>query len=594
MKSDKPEGSAMSQSNWKSLIDLLSQTAKKWPQKEALFYRQEDTTYHPITYATCLYHIQQLASGLSKLGLLPGDRVAILCTNRPEWMFSDFAILSLGCIVVPIYPTLSAQEIAYILNDCQAKILILESSSHTTIVQKIWPECSSLLQIITLCEPSITPPHDTQKVIGFNTLCPPNPSPTPEQLDSWFSYTATIDTNTVASIVYTSGTTGHPKGVILTHGNFLSNVAGILAITPVGYADSALSFLPLSHVFERTVGYYTLLAVGGSIYYAKSIATLSQDLQLAKPTVLVSVPRVYEKMHDKIVESLSGLKKWLFYLAFYLPCRNRFTDKWIFSKIRQKTGGRLRFFVSGGAPLSKELGLFFNKLGLLIIEGYGMTETSPVIACNQVSAYKFGTVGKALPNVQTKQAEDGELLVKGPSVMVGYWANSETIIDSQGWLHTGDIVRQDAEGFIEIIDRKKELIVLSNGKKIPPQLIEKCLLKSPYISQAIVIGDNKNYLSALLVPHISRVKQHVPALRLVAENKWPTDAVALAFFNQIVTKACADLAPFEQVKKIILLMDELTPESGFLTPTLKPKRRIIASHFKTIIDALYTSERTIK
>ena len=587
--------------NLRSLPDLLARTVSLYPDKSALFYKKRGR-YRPISYADFLNKVHYSASGLSALGIQFGDRVAILSQNRPEWVIADFAILTLGAVSVPLYPTLSQPEWVYLLKNCQAKAIVVDTPEHAQALWDIWSQCQQLEVVIVLCNCRV-PAQYSEKVVSFDSLT----STGKARLHHFYAnpQTRPIDRQTLASIVYTSGTTGQPKGVMLTHGNFLSNVESLLAVTPVTSQDVVLSFLPLSHVFERTVGYYTLVAVGGSIYYAQSIQSVPEDLMLARPTVLVSVPRVYEKMYSKIMDQLSGVRKWMFCWAlkvgnqalknkgkstsFLFKLKQMIADQLVFKKIRQTTGGRLRFFVSGGAPLSKELGQFFEKVGLLIIEGYGMTETSPVIACNRVGQYRFGTVGLPLPGVDTKVASDGELLVKGPSVMAGYWQSSDQsadVVDDQGWLHTGDIVSCDEAGFISIVDRKKELIVLSNGKKVAPQMVEKKLQTSPYIAQAIVIGDNRPYLVALIVPDHHRLKQKFGPL--MSHQDWHLHSDVVAFIQRIVQQKCYEFAPFEQVKKVVLLSQDLSTQPGLLTPTLKPKRKAIAKAFLKSIESLYS------
>ncbi len=594
---------------FKHLPDLLIQNCLKQPHAPALFSRNSNGLYHSVSYQQFYDEAFTLALGLKSFGIKQGDRIGLLSNNRPEWAYCDFAVQFLGAIDISIYPTLSAQEIGYILNDSESTAIFVETQEHFNAVRKVLVDCSHLKTIITFFEEDTTPFHGVE-IVSLDHVMRIGKGHSDASRQALEQDIDRLDRQMTASIVYTSGTTGHPKGVMLTHENFLANVEGILAVTPVSKQDVVLSFLPLSHVFERTVGYYTLLAVGGKIYYAQNINTVSDDMRDAKPTVLVSVPRLYEKIQTRILDGLSGIKKWLFYWALWrgkaykqklaekkdIPLLDRLSfkcaDILVFRKIKARTGGRLRFFVSGGAPLSKDIGEFFNSLDLTIIEGYGQTETSPVIACNRVDGYKFGTVGKALPNVEVKQAEDGELLVRGPSIMKGYYnmpdATAE-IIDSEGWLHTGDIIKQDSEGFISIVDRKKELIVLSNGKKVPPQMIESKLVSSPFILQAMVVGENRNFLTALIVPDLARytrAKQH--EVKVTDSDKILTDSQLHAFYMSVVSKKLEDLANYEKVKKICILAKELTPEAGELTPTLKFKRHVICSAFHDEIEQLYS------
>ncbi len=591
-----------------NLFSILARNREIQPQKPTL-YTKVRGAYSPITTQQFYDKVRQFALGLSGLGVQMGDSVAILSGNRPEWAYADFAALSLGALNVPIYPTLSAVEIAYILTDSKAKIVVLETRSHLDSVLSIRAKCVHLTHIVVMTEVMTPEEKQNSDYLSFYTVIEQGAASTDLQVQEWESKAKGIASSQDATIVYTSGTTGNPKGVVLTHHNILTNVKDILEITPLSGQDVVLSFLPLCHVFERTVGYYTLLAVDGTIYYAENMSTVSQNMMEARPTILVSVPRLYEKIQAKLLDDLHGFKKNIFYwsikigqkyhsaiktgyVSFWLSAQRQIADRLVFSKVRAKTGGRLRFFVSGGAPLARELARFFENMGFVILEGYGLTESSPVIACNRLDAYKLGTVGKALPSVEIKLAEDGELLAKGPSMMLGYFhlpeATSE-VLDPEGWLHTGDIAEIDSEGFVKIIDRKKELIVLSNGKKVPPQMIEKRLMISPFVSQVVVIGEGRNYLVALIVPNMARLNKFVGRRHLQYHS--PEELLALpqvqALYTGITYRKLHHFANFEKVKKFRLLAQEFSPESGELTPTLKPRRKVIYKKFDREIASMY-------
>ncbi len=521
----------------KNLVHLLLHQLSLRGERTG-FYIKENGAYRGLTFLDAFQRVQSLALGLSKLGVVAGDKVALISHNRFEWAVSDLAILSLGAINVPIYATLTASEIAYMLKDSDAKVVIVETSDQLHKIVKHKQACPGLKEIV-LIDATGTNNAEEAAVSFYNDLMTSGALATDPEREAHLDGIDRISHETIASIVYTSGTTGNPKGVVLTHGNFLADVRDILAVIPLSSEDVVLSFLPLSHVFERTAGYYTLLAIGGTIYYAESIDTVRDDIGLAKPTAMISVPRLYEKMQAGILDSLTGIKKNLFFWAlkvgqqwhnaltrhgtvpFMLRLKHYVAYRLVYHKIKQRMGGRLRFFVSGGAPLSKDLGRFFSHLGILIIEGYGLTETSPVIACNRVNAYKFGTVGKALPSLDVRLAEDGELIVKGATVMKGYHNLPEEtaqVIDDNGFFHTGDIAEIDAEGFIRIVDRKKEIIVLSNGKKVPPQMVELRLTSSKFISQAVVVGENHNYLTALLVPDFIKLNKWARARNISTDD----------------------------------------------------------------------------
>ncbi|MEK6557056.1 MAG: long-chain fatty acid--CoA ligase, partial [Candidatus Margulisiibacteriota bacterium] len=416
----------------------------------------------------------------------------------------------------------------------------------------------------------------------------------------------------LASIVYTSGSTGLSKGVQLTHGNFLSNVEDIVGFVAIDERDSVLSFLPLSHVLERTVGYYLLIYIGGSIYYAQSIQTVGEDIKLAQPTVMISVPRLFEKIQSKILNSLHGFSHVIFNWALkvghrYHHLRKKgfptlwlklpyvLAEKVVFSKIQQKMGGKLRFCVSGGAPLPQSVGEFFEALGICIIEGYGLTETAPVICCNHPDHPKFGTVGKVLRHVTVKLAQDGELLVKGPNVTSGYYKNpdeTKLAFTSDGWFCTGDIAQIDEDGYIKIVGRKKELIVMSTGKKVAPQPLEMLLSSSKYVSQVIVVGEGRNYLTALIVPNMSEVDLYLKGRNIVCDQSLLLSHVdTIRLFKELLQMELGDLAPYKQVKKFTLIAKEFTQEDGELTPTLKIKRHVICHRYATEINEMYGEKK---
>jgi len=594
----------------KNLVHLLLHQLSVRGERTG-FYVKEQGSYHGITFLDCFQDVQSLALGLTSLGVAHGDKVGLLSHNRFEWAVSDLAILSLGAVNVPIYATLTGAETAYMLKDSQATVVIAETAEQFHKIIKYKHDCPDLKTIVVI-EAMAT---DRDDVFFYGNLLEKGNLASSRERELYLDGIDRISHEDLASIVYTSGTTGNPKGVMLTHGNFLADVRDILAVIPLSAEDVVLSFLPLSHVFERTAGYYTLLAIGGTIYYAESIDTVKSDMLLAKPTAMISVPRLYEKMQAGILDSLSGVKKVLFYwslkvgqqwhnaltrrgtASFSLRVKRFIAYRLVYHKLKQRMGGRLRFFVSGGAPLSKDLGRFFSYLGVLIIEGYGLTETAPVIACNRVNAYKFGTVGKALPSQDVRLAEDGELIVKGPNVMRGYYnlpKETAEAIDENGYFHTGDIAEIDAEGFIRIVDRKKEIIVLSNGKKVPPQMVELRLTGSKFISQAVIVGENHSYLTALLVPDF--VKLHKWAR---SRNIDTTDVVKLlahrdvqTFYYAVIKKSLSELASFEQVKKFILMSHEFSPELGEVTPSLKLRRKVIYKKYEPEISRMYADGNT--
>ena len=551
-----------------NLYQLFVNSAQFYSESAALIYYYENQ-WVEISYEVLCQKIDYFSGFLSDKGVQKGDRIGLYMENRPEWVIADMAAYRLGAVVVPIYPTLSEQEVAYIVNDSEMKLLILDSQLRFNIAVKLF-NCSLLKYIVNVG--SIA--HDNATYIySFVDVC----------AQKLVTQQCDVDLNDLASIVYTSGTTGEQKGVMLTHGNFLANVTDILSVYDLSSADKALSFLPLSHVFERTAGYYTLIAKGVTICYAQSHLTVAQDLQTIKPTVIVSVPRLYEKIYAKIMTQTVGLKKqlldWAVAVGQNNGIRSWVANQLVFKKILAKTGGKLRFCVSGGAPLAGHLCSFFDAIGLLILEGYGLTETSPVVACNAESDYKFGTVGQPLPTVSLRVAEDGELIVYGPNVMKGYWkkeAETKQVIADDGGFMTGDLVKIDHEGYVSIVGRKKHLIVLSNGKNIAPNYIESVLLKSNFIDQVMVVGDCRKFLSALIVPNweLDQLKSYDSAMMMTLIQS-ELDSYQLSLSN------------YERVKKFTIVNDPFTQDSGELTPTLKLKRDIILQKHGHLIELMY-------
>jgi long-chain acyl-CoA synthetase len=425
-----------------------------------------------------------------------------------------------------------------------------------------------------------------------------------------------IQRDDISSIIYTSGTTGTPKGVVLTHNNFLSNIEGVLKVINVSENDSFLSFLPLSHVFERTAGHFFATHVGAAVAYAENIETVGDNLREVHPTVMTSVPRFFEKVYAKILDSLeegSALKKKIFLWAIevgkkanlykqkglslkgLLKYQHNIANKLVYSKLRERVGGKIRFFVSGGAPLSREINEFFNAAGLSLLEGYGLTETSPVITCNRENNFKFGTPGLPLDNVEVVIAEDGEILTRGPNVMKGYYKNEEETretIDEEGWLHTGDIGYLDKDGYLYITDRKKNIIVTSGGKNIAPQPIENLFITSKYIEQSVVLGDKRKYCTAFIVPNMDNLKLFAEKgeLSYTDEDDLLNKSEVYSLIRKEIDSVSVDLASYETIKEFKLLKDPFTIESGELTPTMKVKRNVVEQKYGNLIEAMYNKD----
>ncbi|MDO8730123.1 MAG: long-chain fatty acid--CoA ligase [Candidatus Omnitrophota bacterium] len=541
--------------------------------ERAVFHAKKEGEYQPVSWKQARVEIEETALGLLDLGIQPGDRVAIFSENRPEWAIADLGILSAGGVTVPIYATLTGKETEYILRNSGARVLF---TSNTEMMGKVVHLQKELdLKIVLFDAPyRVSGP----RVWWFGELLGLGNTATAQQREGLARQIREGNPEDPASIIYTSGTTGDPKGVVLTHANFLSNCEGVKQVIPIGEEDLLLSFLPLSHVFERMAGYYFVLSVGGAIAYAESLETVPANLLETRPTVITGVPRFYEKTHDRILEAVRSappLKRALFRWALRAGSKNRIADRLVLSKLRARLGGRIRFCVSGGAPLPKKIAEFFYAAGILIVEGYGLTETSPVITCNRTDRFRFGTVGLAIPGVEVRIAADGEILTRGPHVMRGYYQNpaaTAEVIDAEGWFHTGDVGRLDPDGFLSITDRKKDLIKTSGGKMVAPQNLEAALKADPLIADCVVIGDGRKYLTALVVPNLEKLAGNPEAHALVWER---------------VEQVNRSLASFEQIKKIALLPEPFSLGGGELTPTMKVKRRVVSERYSAQIEELY-------
>jgi len=595
-----------------TLNQLFFDAADRFKKPDALQYKK-DGTYRPISHAEIIERVRHLARGLSSLGVRRGDRVAILSENRPEWAIADFACLTAGMTDVPIYPTIPAEQIAYILKDSGAAAIFVSNQVQAEKIRQIRGQLSALKAVIAfddipgLANMSIGELEKRGRQ-GENR----------ETIATYREDALTVRPDDVATIIYTSGTTGEPKGVMLTHDNIFSNVQAARKAIPFEGEDTALSFLPLSHIFERMGGHYLMWATGTSIAYAESIDTVPVNLQEVKPTIVLSVPRLYEKMYARVLETaLTGgfLKKKIFFWARgvadrwaserlagrtpagMLASQYGLAQKLVFSKLKARTGGRLRYFVSGGAPLAPEINKFFYAAGLEILEGYGLTETSPVIAVNTPANFQIGTVGKPIDGVEVAIAADGEILTRGPHVMKGYYNKPEATreaIDPDGWFHTGDI-GEIRDGFLAITDRKKDIIVTAGGKNIAPQPLENKVKTNKYVAQAVMIGDKRKFPSMLVVPNFDQLEKWAMKRNII----W-TDRAQLLRMPTIQAKMEREVATelqgaahFEVPKKIGLLEHDFSIESGELTPTQKVKRRVIDKNYKTLIDSLYDEAEKI-
>ena len=565
--------------------------------KDAVQLRRDGPgRWSPISARDFAFTVRSLSLGLNALGVQPGDRVAILSENRPEWAMTDYAIVCGGALTVPIYATLPPEQIVGLLRDCSARAIVVSTSEQLEKIRAIRAQCPSLDHVLCI---DADPPDEPGYEHWMKTL--DRGRGNLEMGSTVFEARGRrISASDPCTIIYTSGTTGEPKGAVLTHGNFVSNVKACCEVVPFAPSAIALSFLPLSHVFERMLD-YAYAYRGCTIAYLGDFAQLRDVLGEVEPTVFGAVPRVYEKIYAGVRESVasSAVKRAIFAWASRQGRRRlarleagetnptsfgiRLADRLVFSKLRARLGRRFGFAVSGGAPLAKELAEFFWGAGVTIYEGYGLTETSPVICVNGPGRWKLGTVGRPVPGVEVRIAPDGEILTRGPHVMQGYFGKPEEtarVIDGDGWFATGDIGELD-DGFLRITDRKKDLIVLSGGKKAAPQPIENALKQSPLIALPIVIGNGRKFLSALIVPDFDALKHRgIDAGALEGAD-------ARQAFQREIDAHNEGKPHHEQIRAFALLPRDLTLESGEITPTLKVKRRVVEQSYKSLIDRMY-------
>jgi long-chain acyl-CoA synthetase len=563
--------------------------------ERAMLIRQ-DGAWTAISATQIHRWVTAIARQLQEWGVVPGDRVVLLSENRPEWAVVDYATLLLGGIVVPIYATQTPEQLLYVLQHSDAKVAFVSSRKQYDKIESV-RQLSKLEHVVVMDKV-----EDLPEVPQMQYLL----SSTDDLEDSAIeAFARTVQPDDVATLIYTSGTTGTPKGVILTHGNIASNLGMSIQMTNIGMDDLAVSFLPLSHITARHVDY--LLAYRGvTIAYCPVFDDLPRTLLEVKPTVFVGVPRVYEKIHNQILHKTQGTKRKIFDWALTVGRKHRETvmndrvpgslswklaNKLVFSKIREGVGGRARLFISGGAPLGKELAAWYGDIGIRIDEGYGLTETSPVIAINTQENHKLGTVGKTLPNLEVRVAADGEVLVRGPSIFKGYWNMPEETAGSfeEDWFKTGDIGHIDEDGFLSITDRKKDLIKTSGGKFIAPQPIENSLKANLYVGEAAVVGDKRRFVSVLIVPNFPMLEDwaRTRSIAISPRKELVRNHQVQALYAGIVAELNENLAQYEKLKKIIVLPEELSIADGTLTPSMKLRRRHLEQRYHKQIDELY-------
>ena len=592
-----------------TLTKLFLEAIDRYAKPDALQYKANGA-WHSLSHRTVEERARRVSLGLTALGVRRSDRVAILSENRPEWAMSDYGCLTAGLTSVPIYPTLPAEQIPHILTDSGAAALFVSTPAQAEKIASVRQQLPALRHII-----SFTSPAPAGATTTFEELLARGQADeTPEAIAAWRRNALTVAPDDLATIIYTSGTTGAPKGVMLTHDNIASNVMASRTKIPFGGDDLELSFLPLSHIFQRMFDYLAW-ATGTTIAYAESIDAVSANMGEVRPTLMCAVPRFYEKVYARVLENAlrgGALKKQIFHWArgaaarwsdttlagrtpsSWLAWQKRVADKLVFSKLHQRVGGRMRYFVSGGAPLAPEINKFFHAAGLMILEGYGLTETSPVMTVNTPDNFRIGTVGKLIEGVEVQIAVDGEILTRGPNVMKGYYNNpaaTKEAIDDDGWFHTGDIGTLE-DGFLRITDRKKDLIVTAGGKNVAPQPIENLAKTSKFVTEAVMIGDKRKYPILLVVPAYEHLEEWAKASAIAWRDRAQLIATpnVRAKMELEVRATLKGLASYETPKKIALLEHEFSIERGELTPSMKVKRRVIDRNYQAVIDAVYAAE----
>jgi long-chain acyl-CoA synthetase len=598
----------------KTLNDIYAVTSEI--DRPAVMKTKRDGKWVDVTVAEFRDSVRWMALALHDLGVKTGDRVAILAENRPEWTISDFAILAGGAVTVPVYPTLLGWQIEYILNDAGAVAVICSNQEQLDKIKEIRDHVPALHHVIVWDKPASVP----EGVMTYADALARGKKYEDAHGRKWFDECRAAATpDQLATLVYTSGTTGNPKGAMLTHGNITSNVAAVRNYIAMMPGDIALSILPLSHILERMTD-FVYLYKGGTIAYAESVVKVPENLQEIRPHYFAAVPRLFEKMRARIMENVAAAppaRQKIFHWAlgvaeqrlpyrvegkpmpFGLKMKSAIADKLVFKKISERLGGRVRYVMSGGAPLSAELGAFFIGAGVDILEGYGLTETSPVIAVNRPDKRRIGTVGPIAPGIEVKIAADGEILSRGPHIMKGYWNNPEATaqaIDPDGWFHTGDIGEIDSDGFLKITDRKKDIIINAYGKNIAPQPIEALLKSSPYVGTPVLIGDRRKYLSALIVPNFEKLERDAASLGVqfaTREDLVGNDKVKSLIQDEL-NRFNKNLDRQEKIRRFALLSRDFTIEEDEITPSLKVKRKVIDKKYKQVIDELYADENLVE
>ena len=595
--------------NYSTVSQMFYTNINKSLDKEVIFYKKNNK-WKGLTGKDILSLVEKISFSLYVNGLRYQDKIAILSNTSYKWSMCDYGIISMGAVTTTVYPSLMPDQIEFILNDSGSKLVFVEDQMQLEKIKSIFDSCKNLKKIIVM--DNSFDGNETY-IENFNSFLTSSRELIDSNEISFKDMVHKSKENDLLTLIYTSGTTGTPKGVMLSNKNIISNIISVSKLVPDIFQSSFLSFLPLSHVLERTVGHFLPMNLKSKIYYAENMETVGENMLEISPSVVICVPRFFEKMHDKILSGLknaNSIKRNLFSWAlnvgkkhmtlvnanqkipFFLKIKYSIANSLIYKKVRGRLGGQIKYFISGGAPLSQQVNEFFAAIGLTILEGYGLTETSPILTCNVPGNIQFGSVCMPIENVKIKIAEDGEILAKGPNIMLGYYNNKEAtteVFDNEGWFHTGDIGIVDKGGRLTITDRKKSIIVTSGGKNIAPAPLENSLLNSSYIEQVLVIGDNRNYLSCIIVPAFDNLKEFLSGLgKEASSNEAIIDYKETNnLFEKEVMNAMKDFSRFEQVKKFALISRNFMIEKGEMTPKMSIVRKVVESNFEDKINNLY-------
>ncbi len=597
--------------SYNTIPEMFNFVCDRYGDSRRAYGFKVDGKWNYLTHNQLRERVECFALGLMNLGFKAGDRIGLISENRIEWVISDLAIASIGAVSVPLFPTLTPKQEEYIFNNCQASGAIVSNDFQLRKLLEVRDKIPSLRHIIVFNNEFSADDVNIKTMFEVeSTGCEIRPREQRQKIIK--EQSSKISPDDLLTVIYTSGTTGDPKGVMLTHNNLVSNVKGARAAVNFSENDVFLSFLPLCHAYERCAGYYSAFSIGATICFAESIETVAGNIKEIKPTFMTTVPKLLETVKKKIFASMAKEKpakqkifNWAVdigskYIQAWqkgkipvvLKSKYKLADKLVFSKIRQKIGSEKISFVSGGAALAPEVEEFFVAIGYLVYNGYGLTETSPVVSVSRADNFEIGTVGEPILDVEVKIADDGEILVRGPNVMKGYWNDEEATrlaIDNDGWLYTGDIGKITERGNVKITDRKKDIIVSSGGKNIAPQPIENILSLSPYVERCIIIGDNREFLTALITPDFEQIKATADnfGIKYTNTNELITNEKIIKAIKQDIDRLQKDLAKYERVRRFKLLTEPFSIENGTLTPKLSIKRHVVERKYSDLIDQMY-------